>query len=74
MSSAPPGEPGAAATADAVERGAALLDELYRQHDPQWIKVIDHTRCVGCHACTVACKSENEVPVGVTRTFVKHVE
>jgi len=57
-----------------AERGAALLDDLYRRHDPQWIKVIDHTRCVGCHACTVACKSENEVPVGVTRTFVKHVE
>ena len=42
--------------------------------DPQWTKVLDHTRCVGCHACTVACKSENDVPVGVTRTYVKHVE
>lgn len=57
-----------------AERGAQLLGQLYRAHDPQWIKVIDHTRCVGCHACTVACKSENEVPVGVTRTYVKHVE
>jgi len=67
-----------AVSGDAGARGAAFLEELYRQrdrqHDPQWIKVIDHTRCVGCHACTVACKSENEVPVGVTRTFVKHVE
>jgi len=42
--------------------------------DPQWTKVLDHTRCVGCHACTVACKSENDVPLGVTRTYVKHVE
>ncbi len=40
----------------------------------QWAKVIDHTRCIGCHACTVACKSENEVPLSVTRTYVKHVE
>ena len=37
-------------------------------------KFIDHGRCIGCHACTTACKSENEVPVGVTRTYVKHVE
>jgi Fe-S-cluster-containing dehydrogenase component/formate-dependent nitrite reductase membrane component NrfD len=41
---------------------------------PQWAKVIDQTRCIGCHACTTACKSENQVPVGVTRTYVKHVD
>lgn len=40
----------------------------------QWAKVIDHTRCIGCHACTTACKSENLVPVSVTRTYVKHVD
>jgi Fe-S-cluster-containing dehydrogenase component/formate-dependent nitrite reductase membrane component NrfD len=40
----------------------------------QWAKVIDQTRCVGCHACTTACKSENLVPLGVTRTYVKHVD
>lgn len=40
----------------------------------KWAKVIDHTRCIGCHACTTACKSENLVPLSVTRTYVKHVE
>jgi Fe-S-cluster-containing dehydrogenase component len=49
------------------------------EHAPEsqpvsWAKVIDHTRCIGCHACTTACKSENEVPVSVTRTYVKHVD
>ncbi|HSK60181.1 MAG TPA: 4Fe-4S dicluster domain-containing protein [Actinomycetospora sp.] len=44
------------------------------QQQPRWAKVIDQTRCIGCHACTTACKSENEVPVGVTRTYVKHVD
>ena len=39
-----------------------------------WAKVIDHTRCIGCHACTTACKSENLVPLSVTRTYVKHVD
>ena len=36
--------------------------------------VIDNTRCIGCHACSTACKSENEVPLGVNRTWVKYVE
>ncbi len=36
--------------------------------------VIDHSRCIGCHACTVACKSENDVPVGSFRTWVKYTE
>src|SRR5438045_1598934 len=40
----------------------------------QWAKVIDHTRCIGCHACSTACKSENVVPICVTRTYVKHVD
>jgi Fe-S-cluster-containing dehydrogenase component/formate-dependent nitrite reductase membrane component NrfD len=36
--------------------------------------VIDQTRCIGCHACSVACKEENRVPVGAFRTWVKYVE
>jgi Fe-S-cluster-containing dehydrogenase component/formate-dependent nitrite reductase membrane component NrfD len=36
--------------------------------------VINNHTCIGCHACSVACKSENEVPLGVNRTWVKYVE
>jgi len=36
--------------------------------------VIDQRKCIGCHACTVACKAENDVPVGVFRTWVKYIE
>lgn len=36
--------------------------------------VIDHSKCIGCHACTIACKSENDVPLGSFRTWVKYTE
>ncbi|HXG52282.1 MAG TPA: 4Fe-4S dicluster domain-containing protein [candidate division Zixibacteria bacterium] len=36
--------------------------------------LIDQNRCIGCHACTVACKEEHAIPLGVNRTWVKYVE
>src|SRR3954469_2409998 len=36
--------------------------------------LIDNRKCIGCHACTVACKSEHDVPIGVDRTWVKYIE
>ena len=36
--------------------------------------VINQDTCIGCHACTVACKAENDVPVGGFRTNVKYVD
>ena len=36
--------------------------------------IIDNRKCIGCHACTTACKSEHDVPLGVFRTWVKQVE
>lgn len=36
--------------------------------------IIDNRKCIGCHACTTACKSEHQVAVGVNRTWVKQVE
>lgn len=41
---------------------------------PRWGKVIDHDVCIGCHACSTACKSENAVPLSVNRTYVKYVD
>jgi Fe-S-cluster-containing dehydrogenase component len=31
----------------------------------RWIMVIDTRKCVGCHACTIACIAENHLPPGV---------
>ena len=36
--------------------------------------VIDLRKCIGCHACTIACKAEHQIPVGVNRCWVKTVE
>lgn len=36
--------------------------------------LLDSDSCIGCHACTVACKSEHDVPLGVNRTWVKYIE
>ncbi|HKX74088.1 MAG TPA: 4Fe-4S dicluster domain-containing protein [Acidimicrobiia bacterium] len=57
--------------ADTSQLDAATTTPAWQ---PQWVKVIDQTRCIGCHACTTACKSENQVPLGVTRTYVKSVD
>ncbi len=36
--------------------------------------IIDQRKCIGCHACTVACKQENGVALGNFRTWVKYTE
>jgi Fe-S-cluster-containing dehydrogenase component/formate-dependent nitrite reductase membrane component NrfD len=41
---------------------------------PNYGFVIDLGTCIGCHACTIACKAEHDIPVGVNRCWVKTVE
>lgn len=35
------------------------------QEQRRWIMVIDQRKCIGCSACSVACKAENKLPPGV---------
>lgn len=41
---------------------------------PHYGFAIDLRKCIGCHACTIACKVEHEIPIGVNRCWVKSVE
>ena len=40
----------------------------------RYAMLIDLRKCIGCNTCAVVCKSENNVPLGVWRSWVKRVE
>jgi molybdopterin-containing oxidoreductase family iron-sulfur binding subunit len=47
-----------------------MQEELQRAlkkapEERRWVMVIDLRKCVGCHACTIACVAENKLPPGV---------
>lgn len=68
----------AAATVSATGAAVASVTAGYRPGNGtskvQYAMVIDTRRCIGCHACTVACKSENDVPLGENRCWVEYTE
>ncbi len=40
----------------------------------RYAMLIDLRRCYGCHACSVSCKAQFNVPLGVWRSWVKTAE
>lgn len=62
--------------AGAAAAGAAVLATPVKEAEaaktaPRWGMVMDLRKCIGCRACTVACKSENDVSLGRFRTVVQ---
>jgi len=63
------------ARADTINPGWDAGDPAYRgQKGHRWSMLIDLRKCIGCQACTAACKIENNVPDGQFRTLVPDVE
>ncbi|RMF89834.1 MAG: twin-arginine translocation signal domain-containing protein, partial [Nitrospinota bacterium] len=59
-----------------LERMRADLQRALQKPVEQrrWVMVIDARKCIGCNACTVACKAENATPPGVNYRVVPEVE
>ena len=63
---------GSAAVAGAAAFTApAMKAKAAKAKVPRWAMVMDLRRCIGCSACTVACKAENEVSLGRFRTVIQ---
>jgi tetrathionate reductase subunit B len=47
---------------------------VVKQPPKRWAMLVDQRRCIGCHSCTIACKSENNVPLGYWRSWIKGIQ
>ncbi len=63
-----------ACSVDSMDDVAEQIESPAEQDDVRWGMVIDLEKCVGCDSCTVACKSENRTPPGVTYNVVMEEE
>ncbi|MEW6714427.1 MAG: 4Fe-4S dicluster domain-containing protein [Nitrospirota bacterium] len=52
-----------------------IIDESFKKPGPkQYTLWVDLEYCIGCHACSMGCKAENNTPVGVDFNRVIEIE
>ena len=59
-----------AGLATVVGLSTKSLADAKQENEKRYGMVIDLRRCMGCHACSVACKTEYKVPLGVYKSWV----
>ncbi len=65
---------GAGAAVAATVAAPRSAKAIVAKRKPHYGMLIDLRRCIGCHACSVACKAEFDVPLGVFRSWVEYAE
>jgi molybdopterin-containing oxidoreductase family iron-sulfur binding subunit len=64
----------AGVAAVAAATGCSPNGNSTKKSPVRWGMIVDLKKCVGCKACTVACKAENHTPPGVTYNMVMEEE
>jgi DMSO reductase iron-sulfur subunit len=59
---------------DTFVKDETLKASFRKKGHKQYTLWVDLEHCVGCHACTMGCKAENNTPVGVDYNRVVEVE
>ena len=65
------GSIGGAAVGAAALATPGINLEAAQSKVPRWGMVMDLRKCIGCRACTVACKAENDVSLGRFRAVIQ---